>query len=236
MKIAVADDNQEVLVLMHRLLSDLDPWHQVLLYGELGQLEQAVSSGKQTFDLLFLDIRFGNGQTGSSLVSRLGQSLPGLQIVYITGYARDYALDSLISSESVIGFMIKPLDPSLVKKYVEKAAGRLQQRTFITFTVNGKKMTLDTGQILCIESHNHKAVCKTAGGSGTIYEKLSDLKKRLPPTFVSCHKSYLVNLDQVIRFAGDRIVLSDGSEVPVSRRRKKQIEEQFFHRLGNLTG
>lgn len=233
MKIAVTDDSQEILIHMQNLISDLFPEHSVFLYSDLTHLEQEVVSRKKKFDLLFLDIRFGKRESGPALTSKLAHVLPGLQIVYITGFSQEYALDALISSDCVIGFMNKPVDPRLLKKYVEKAESRLQNRYFITVTVNGRKTTLETGQILYIESFDHKAIYRAQDSSGTIYEKLSDLEKRLPPSFVSCHKSYLVNLDHVDSFSGDKIILRDGTRLPVSRRRKKHIEDQFFLRLGH---
>lgn len=44
--------------------------------------------------------------------------------------------------------------------------------------------------------------------------------------FFQCHKSYVVNLDQIIRYfkAGD-VELSDGSLIPVARRRKDEFLE-----------
>lgn len=40
------------------------------------------------------------------------------------------------------------------------------------------------------------------------------------------HKSYLVNLKYIDQI-GDMLVLKDGMEIPVARRRKKEFEEKY---------
>ena len=59
-------------------------------------------------------------------------------------------------------------------------------------------------------------------------ENLTDLIKRLTPgMFVQCHKSYIVNLDHIqeLRWADDLIVLENGEELPISRRRVNSLRE-----------
>lgn len=44
--------------------------------------------------------------------------------------------------------------------------------------------------------------------------------------FFRVHKSYLVNLKYIDKI-GDMLVLKDGVEIPVARRRKKEFEEKY---------
>lgn len=44
--------------------------------------------------------------------------------------------------------------------------------------------------------------------------------------FFRVHKSYLVNLKYIDKI-GDMLVLKDGMEIPVARRRKKEFEEKY---------
>jgi len=47
--------------------------------------------------------------------------------------------------------------------------------------------------------------------------------------FYSIHKSHLVNIDEITSYQKDgTLVLSDGSEVPVARRRRQQFVETII--------
>ena len=51
-------------------------------------------------------------------------------------------------------------------------------------------------------------------------------------SFFQCHKSFIVNLDYVIRYhkVGD-VEMTDGSKIPVARRRKDDFLEVLSHSL-----
>lgn len=57
------------------------------------------------------------------------------------------------------------------------------------------------------------------------YATIGRLVELLPSSFVQCHKSYLVNLEYVSAFTGERIILVTGESVPVSQRRRIATRE-----------
>lgn len=59
------------------------------------------------------------------------------------------------------------------------------------------------------------------------YATLERLGELLPSSFVQCHKSYLVNLEYVSVFTGDRIILVSGESIPVSQRRRALTRERI---------
>ena len=54
-------------------------------------------------------------------------------------------------------------------------------------------------------------------GEYRFYGSLDKIQGALGERFLRCHKSFLVNIAQVLKFSGGRIVLQGGMEVPVSR-------------------
>jgi len=47
--------------------------------------------------------------------------------------------------------------------------------------------------------------------------------------FIRCHRSYLVNIDKVVKFitaANFKLLLENGMEVPISRNKKKIVAEK----------
>ena len=65
-------------------------------------------------------------------------------------------------------------------------------------------------------------------GVEQIMMKMSELLEHLPDNFVSCHQSYTVNLDYVLRFSKDRVELTDARIIPVSRSRYPKAKEQML--------
>lgn len=60
------------------------------------------------------------------------------------------------------------------------------------------------------------------------YATITQFRELVPSHFIQCHKSYLVNIDFIKAFTGDRIILLTGESVPVSQRRKHAVREQIL--------
>ena len=63
------------------------------------------------------------------------------------------------------------------------------------------------------------------------YAKLDEFHSLLPEYFIRAHKSYIVNLYDTSKLSENSLTLSDGTVIPVSRSRKKQVKEAFFKHL-----
>ena len=64
--------------------------------------------------------------------------------------------------------------------------------------------------------------------NATTYATLESLAKVLPDTFVRCHKSYLVNLEYVRAYTGDRLILVSGESIPVSQRKAPMTKQALL--------
>ena len=62
----------------------------------------------------------------------------------------------------------------------------------------------------------------------TVYEKLGEVEEKLEdPRFMRCHQSYIVNLDYVQDVDQNDFVLPDAERVPIRKREKKKILDQY---------
>lgn len=68
------------------------------------------------------------------------------------------------------------------------------------------------------------------------YDKLEEFERRLDRRFFKCHRSYLVNLDKVRGCHAGQAALSDGSEIPVSRLRERQLTEALLRHMKETRG
>ena len=60
------------------------------------------------------------------------------------------------------------------------------------------------------------------------YAGLEDVQRQLGEEFLRCHKSFLVNLEKVVRFSKEQIVLEDGTNIPISRSYAKNVRQRLL--------
>ena len=94
-----------------------------------------------------------------------------------------------------------------------------------------RQLDFAAAEIDWIEADDYYAAIYARGRRHLIRESLSSFEARLDPvSFVRVHRSAIVNLDRVrevrVEPGGEsHVVLRDGTRVPVSRRRREQVNE-----------
>ncbi|HEV8357248.1 MAG TPA: LytTR family DNA-binding domain-containing protein [Gemmatimonadales bacterium] len=99
----------------------------------------------------------------------------------------------------------------------------------IAIPTGGGQLLVDPEEIDWIEARDYYAGIHAAGRRHLVRESLASLERRLDPAeFARVHRSALVRLDRVRELratdGGDSVaILVDGTEVPVSRRRRERL-------------
>lgn len=195
-------------------------------------------------DLVFLDIEMPDG-TGLDVIKEFkGEDFC---VIIITAYEH-YAIDAF--HLSVVDYLLKPLDinyfMNAIEKVKEELGRREAERKYNDFVKNlepkdttpNKKIVLSTSDNMIVvdeedivhcESDNYYTVFHFKDGSNLMITKtLKDVEEMLEGRgFTRTHKSHLVNNRYITGFAKDsmELVLSDGTKIPVSRRKKEKIVE-----------
>ena len=198
--------------------------------------------------LVFLDIAMP-GKTGLDLLKDLQEINPitiGFEIIFVTAH-NNYMTQAF--HFSAVDYILKPVDDELLIEAVKRAGKRIEEKTggqhIETFLHNighrnsSQKMKLcipsmkgfqviDIKNIIYCEANgnytnfhftNHPLIC----ASKPIHEYeelLADCN------FVRIHKSFVVNLEHIkeyIRGEGGSVMMSNGHEVEVSRRKKDML-------------
>lgn len=99
------------------------------------------------------------------------------------------------------------------------------------FTVKNKDMLLkiNYNDILYFESRLRVAVMHTKRQTVEFYAKLGDVLPRLPPSFIRCHQSYIVSMDQVRQLdkTSRRFLLTSGESIEISKSRYGEIAQRY---------
>jgi len=190
-------------------------------------------------ELIFLDIELKDGNSFEILDKLKHQHS---KIIFTTAYD-NFALKAF--DYNSIAYILKPYSPKEVIKAVtkvqniSKSEGVLSQiKAFIARdrkqidkisvpTSDGIRI-LKVKDIMRVEADRSYCSIYLDDSSKLMLSKtLKDIEAKLPiDIFLRCHSSHLVNVDfisEMVKSEGGYLKLSDGSSVPVSKRRKKEI-------------
>lgn len=129
-----------------------------------------------------------------------------------------------------------PLDINEFRKAIQHLERIVEQeyKRCLTLATKGKIYRIPYQRILYAESQGHQLSVKTWEEEIKSYGKLDDLLKCLPPYFLHCHKSYLINLNYVRQLEMYRIRLEGKNEwIPVSQKYYRAVRELILTQMGN---
>lgn len=213
-------------------------------------MADGVSSGydlikEHSPEVVFLDIKMGDG-TGFDLLEKLQDK--NLKIIFTTAYDK-FALKAI--KYSALDYLMKPIDPeelrSTIEK-IEKQKSSLPDNEQLRFLLesfkkpgNFSKITLLTGNAYEVVNIDDIVRCEAEGS----YTKFILVNKKqilvsfslkhyedlLPENdFFRIHHHHLINMhhvQKILKEDGGYVVLSDGSKLEISRRKK----DIFMHRF-----
>ena len=210
------------------------------IVGEAANAEEAYQHITDIHpDLIFLDISMPR-ESGFDLLRRLPHL--DFEIIFVTSYDQ-YALEAI--EFCAIGYIVKPISTEHLLHAVDNAKKRIAQKNGfqhnqvlmdnIGHIPENKKIALPTNSGL--EFVPVKDILRFEGYQKYTKIHISDGRTLLSSNnigkfgnmlaeygFYTTHKSHIINTSYVTRYKNEGVViLSDGSEVPVSRRKKQEF-------------
>lgn len=199
-------------------------------------------------DLVFLDIEMPNGNA-FDLLEKF--KTINFNIIFTTAYDH-YAIKAI--KFSAVDYILKPIDPEelviAVKRFEDKIGkGETLDKQFKTLLSNVrpenklKKVGIPDGDglifinlsdiIRCDSDGNYTFFILTSGKKIIASRTLGEYEQMFAEdNFFRIHRSHLINLEHVkkyIKGEGGYVVMSDNSQVEVSRRNKTDFLEKLSH-------
>lgn len=226
-RIAVCDDEPEA----GRLLKDAVA-RQASSWEEPAEISCFTKAAElldlfYKYDIVLLDIRMP-GLDGISLARRLREQGFGGALIFVTALGEH--MGDAFEVEAV-DYLCKPLEEARLSRALLRARrrleGRMEKRLFIC-TAKWKRV-VRLGDIYYCEIINRKLYLHTKNGVVEYYGRIREAEQELVPPFIKCHRSYLVNPEYLIGFAGGELTLENGEQLPVSRQRRQELLEAMLH-------
>lgn len=189
-------------------------------------------------DVVLLDIRLGDG-TGFEVLERAAWKQAGT--IFITAYDQ-YAIRAFRCA--AVDYLLKPVDARLLAQALQRvrpAAATAEVETLlrniarpgeeriVVPCAEGIHVLAPANITRCEADGNYTKLFTTDGERLVTARTLKDFEELLAPhRFERVHMSHLVNLLRIRKFLnrdGGTLVLDDGTEVPVSQRKRQQVVE-----------
>ena len=216
---------------------------RVEVVGEAENVQQGLALIKdQKPDLVLLDIRMPDG-TGFDLLSK-AKGL-NFRFIIITAYEQ-YAIQAI--KRSALDYIMKPINANELIEAIEHAviteySSKNEQEKLDTYFYNLQKNVDEHRVILnthtsiyavkikeivrCMADKNYTDVFLWNGKYITLSKTLKDFEEMLTEYgFFRVHQSHLINIRYIELYEkglGGTVMMSDGSKVPVSSRRKEMF-------------
>lgn len=172
-------------------------------------------------DLIFLDIQMPE-LSGINFMKIVGSKL---KYILTTAYA-EYALEGY--EHNVIDYLLKPISFDRFQKSVLKARERFlinedSANSYFFVKSSGQQHRINFDDILYVESIKDYVNIKTENQEYIILETLKSLENLLPENFVRVHKSFILNLDKVLKIDVKNVFLNSGKEIPIGETYKSEF-------------
>lgn len=215
-----------------KLKDDVD----IETYSDAESVLQRMRNSKECSDILITDIDMP-GLSGMEMARILRDERWDIILIFMTAYA-EYVFKSFeyfpfryIRKE----FMETELLPAL-----QAACEKVNANRDISITIKTQDgiLTVRTRDILYYELENRKCIIYTIQNKQyETWKKISELRKKMGEMdriFLQIYRGCMVNKYYVKTIKKDTIVLENGTELPISRRKKQEISDIMMEYWGEI--
>lgn len=235
-RVAICDDEQQQRELVQHMLMTLSMKTSIdfeIEYFEAGEsLVSHYQNGQEPFHILILDIEM-NGINGIQTAQRI-RDLKHLdeQIVFLTSYP-----DYMIESFDVVTFqyLLKPIAVDVFEEKMLKLCQYFQalDKRILIIKSDYEEVVLKHDDIISIEvvkslTIKNKLHVVTSEQTHTTKGIISNYATALKSYhFLQIHRSIIINLLHVKKFAGGMVLMSNGEELPIGRSKVKEVKDAY---------
>ena len=223
-RIACCDDEKQQLELYKTMFTNIEMRQDIKLNVEYflsgNFMLERFQSEKNPFDLVYLDMDMDE-KSGLDLAKEIRQNYHSdCLILFLTNYPK-YMQNSF--DVRAFQYMIKPVQFDEFERKFNAARKYLE--------IDEDNVVFFTNEIYYIEKEKSSKQflvyledkCVVAKGVLSAIEN-----QLLEQHFMRTHRSYLVNMKHIRRIQKNDLVLSNGNLVPISRRKEKELKQQFM--------
>lgn len=234
MKIVICDDDLRNTHQIHQYITrfcEEEQYSDVQIIEYYNPTELLNNYPKET-DLLIMDIEMP-GINGIQAAREIRLFDENVTLIYMTNYAK-YALEGY--SVQAYNYLLKPVSYETISRELKKIFSVIQEKNNQSISLNcedGYRIFLLRNIDMC-ETMGKNVILHARGEKVLVYKSMKQMEEILKKTTFRIHSAYLVSMHAIRRVKHDSVVISDGTELPLSKHRKKEFISTYMKYVGGL--
>lgn len=234
LRFVLCDDNAQVLSRLAKILEKIFFKNSIdaqLVLQATTPDEVLTYINNNPVDVLFLDINLKSTVSGCDVADIVRRKNKNIYIIFLTGHL-EYAL--LAYKYKTFDYLPKPVTDERLEETVLRLIDDTKDANSKFIKLNNNTF-IKEDEINYIKKDGMKLVFCTPSHNYETYSSFSKIQNCLPDNFVRCHKSYIVNVNNVKNFnsANNMVVFETESVCSVGAKYKNEFLEVFKN--GNIT-
>ena len=225
MRIAICDDEQTALDELSSLTEDYILEYHVDLFYETFHSYEALCGRLDDFDIFILDYKM-SGMDGMSFARLLRQSHPEKTILFVTAY------DEIVFDAFTVQthrFLMKPVQRDKFFEALDSVVRARQMNGQLLVKKGRTTDVLDLQSIFYIQVVRKDLYIFTKDSHFMYRGTIAALQQELEPYgFFRVHRSFLVNLRNIVRFDRLSAEFPNGESVPIGTRQYASFLREYL--------
>lgn len=225
----ICDDNSNILDKVDKMLQSIFVKHSfdarvVFKSEDFDEILEYVDSNKT--DVLILDINLKNGKSGLQIAETVRKKNKDAYIIFTTAHL-EYAM--MAYKFKTFDYIAKPLTHERLEETIVRLFEDISGLPKKYIKIDNKNTIIDENEINYIKRDGMKLIFHTSSRDYEIYSSFNKIQDSLPSNFVRCHKSFIVNINNVVNFdpVESRLYFQDNDFCDIGPKYKIEIAEVF---------
>ena len=234
----VCDDNMHILDKISKILESIFIEHNFeanIIFKERNADEvlQFIKNNYNKIDVLILDINLKSEVSGLDIAKNLRNYNKNAYIIFTTGHL-EYIM--MAYKYKTFDYLPKPITFEKIEETVIRLFNDITNNSNKYLKLVSKNMLINEDDIYYIKKDGMRAIFISPYQTYEIYNSFSKIQNSLPPNFIRCHKSYIVNINKIsdIRININKIYFKDNISCSIGPKYKNNLLE-VINNHGNNT-
>jgi two-component system, LytTR family, response regulator len=229
-KAVLIDDEKASLVALEAKLADVETEVKLLAMFQ-NPVEALTQVQKLEPDVVFLDVDMPE-MDGFAFLKKLPQR--NFEVIFTTAFSQ-YILDAM--RQEAFDFLVKPIVQDELNEALQRVSIKLKAKADLKKQQNSNKIALPTGkglqfvakeELMYVTAEKNYTIFHVQNGQDLVVSKtMKDFEELLENAgFFRIHHATMVNFTHIreyIKGEGDSIIMNNGTELEVARRRKQDF-------------
>lgn len=193
----LCDDNPIILDKLDKMLNSIfiDKNYDAIVSFKNTQANEILEYvSRNPTDVLILDIKLNSTISGIDLAEKIREKNKDIYIIFTTGHL-EYAL--IAYQVKTFDYIAKPLTIERLTETIVRLFNDMNNQKSSFIKIANSKVVVKEDDINFIRRDGMKLVYNTKNKEFETYSSFNKIKENLPKSFIRCHKSYIVNINNI---------------------------------------